>query len=197
MWMWLFGNTDTCNRPEILSLGAYKSPVEALGSQFGGIVIRVYNGSFVWAYDATETVRHFARLCALDAAHAWEIPDITRRYLRTGEASIRLAADLAAKDIIYGPGWSIDPSAAKDAKASTLLLTSTDKADRMSSSGQASWYSARSAAQFAFESTEGRQAAKTDAYGAGWAESFVAQERRLGRMLTTGRKKVHPVRCDK
>ena len=46
--------------------------------------------------DATELLRKFARLCALDVIHLWNAPDIVIRYLKTGDESIRDAAMAAA-----------------------------------------------------------------------------------------------------
>jgi hypothetical protein len=43
-------------------------------------------------FDATDTLRHFERLCALDVIHLWDAPEIVRRYLETGDESIRVAA---------------------------------------------------------------------------------------------------------
>ena len=52
----------------------------------------------LWCYDATEVLRRFARLCALDVLHLWDAPVIVVRYLRTGDESIRAAAWDAALD---------------------------------------------------------------------------------------------------
>ena len=48
--------------------------------------------------DATELLRKFARLCALDVIHLWNAPDIVIRYLKTGDESLRDAARAAARD---------------------------------------------------------------------------------------------------
>ena len=48
--------------------------------------------------DATELLRRFARLCALDVIHLWDAPDVVVRYLKTGDESIRDAAMAAAWD---------------------------------------------------------------------------------------------------
>ena len=46
--------------------------------------------------DVSDTLRLFARDCALDVIHLWNPPDIVVRYLKTGDESIRTAARAAA-----------------------------------------------------------------------------------------------------
>ena len=48
--------------------------------------------------DATDELCAFARWCALSVLHLWDAPDIVRRYLETGDESIRAAAEAAAWD---------------------------------------------------------------------------------------------------
>ncbi len=48
--------------------------------------------------DATGVLRKFARMCAFDAIHLWDAPDIVVRYLKVGDESIRDAAWDAAWD---------------------------------------------------------------------------------------------------
>ena len=52
----------------------------------------------VWRIDATAVLREFARKCALDVIHLWEAPDVVRKYLETGDESLRAAAWDAARD---------------------------------------------------------------------------------------------------
>jgi len=47
--------------------------------------------------DATDVLRKFARLCALDVIDKWDAPDIVVQYLKTGDESIRDAARAAAR----------------------------------------------------------------------------------------------------
>jgi hypothetical protein len=42
--------------------------------------------------DATDILRKFARLCALDIIHLWDAPDVVVEYLKTGNEAIREAA---------------------------------------------------------------------------------------------------------
>lgn len=48
--------------------------------------------------DITNVLRAFARKQALSVAHLWDMPDIVRQYLETGDESIRAAAAYAAAD---------------------------------------------------------------------------------------------------
>ena len=50
------------------------------------------------ASDASEDqIRHFSRLCALDVIHLWDAPEVVRRYLETGDESLRQEARDAAE----------------------------------------------------------------------------------------------------
>ena len=51
--------------------------------------------------DATDLLRKFARLCALDVVHLWEAPEIVILYLKTGDESLREAARIAAWDVAW------------------------------------------------------------------------------------------------
>lgn len=53
--------------------------------------------TILWRIDATEVLREFARRCAIDVAHLWDMPPIVRQYLETGDESIRVAAEAAAR----------------------------------------------------------------------------------------------------
>src|SRR5690606_38437686 len=47
--------------------------------------------------DVSDTLREFARRCALDVIHLWDAPEIVVRYLKTGDETIRDAAWDAAR----------------------------------------------------------------------------------------------------
>lgn len=57
--------------------------------------------------DATGALRSFSRRCALDVIHLWDAPDVVRRYLETGDETIRAAARAAA--------WEAAVAAAREA----------------------------------------------------------------------------------
>ena len=46
--------------------------------------------------DVSNVFRKFARDCALDVAHLWNMPDVVRRYLKTGREDLRAEARDAA-----------------------------------------------------------------------------------------------------
>lgn len=52
----------------------------------------------IWMADAEQTLRAFTRWCALDVAHLWDMPQIVRDFLETGDESLRAAARAAALD---------------------------------------------------------------------------------------------------
>ena len=76
----------------------------------------------VASIDATDLLREFARWCALQVVHLWQCPDVVRRYLETGDESIRVAARdsarasaraawAAAKDAARAAAWDAWDSA--------------------------------------------------------------------------------------
>ena len=68
---------------------------------------RTYLGGGI---DISDTLRLFARKCALDVIHLWNPPDIVVQYLKTGDESLRDAARDAA--------WAAAGNAARDAAIS-------------------------------------------------------------------------------
>jgi hypothetical protein len=64
--------------------------------------------------DATDILRKFARLCALDIIHLWDAPDVVVEYLKTGNEAIREAAWDAVR-AAAGAAWSAW-DAAEDAR---------------------------------------------------------------------------------
>jgi len=69
-------------------------------------------------FDATEILRKFARLCALDVIDLWDSPEIVVRYLKTGDESIRIAARYAAMTAAI--------AAARAAEMYTEMYAATD-----------------------------------------------------------------------
>ena len=61
--------------------------------------------------DARNLLRDFARACALSVVELWSCPEVTRKYLETGDESIRAAARAAAWDA----AWAAARDAARDA----------------------------------------------------------------------------------
>ena len=65
--------------------------------------------------DVSETLRKFARMCALDVVGIWEAPDIVIRYLTTGDKSTRASAFDAAWAVASDAAWDAEWAAAKAA----------------------------------------------------------------------------------
>jgi hypothetical protein len=86
----------------------------------------------LWAYDATEQLRLFARNCALNVANLWEMPAIVREYLETGKEEIRGAAGAAA----WAAAWD----------ASRAAAWAAARASARAAARAAAWDAARDAA---------------------------------------------------
>jgi hypothetical protein len=156
-------------------LHASVDPFDALPYAPGALVCRVECGgevvhggdklvcrerTILWRADATDVLRRFARLCALDVAHLWDAPGVVVRYLRTGDESLRAAARAAA--------WDAARDAARAAAWDAAWAAAWDAAR------DAAWDAARDAA---------RAAAWDATRAAAWDAARDAQSRRLQRML--------------
>lgn len=103
--------------------------------------------------DATPLLRQFAREQALSVLHLWDAPGVVRRYLETGDESLRVAAWAAAWDteaaakIAWTAAWTAegaaDCAAAWDAAWAAARAASRDAADC------AAWNAARIATRVA------------------------------------------------
>ena len=87
--------------------------VEGIGAQDDDKVV-ARRRRIVRRVDVTEPCRAFARQQALSVAHLWAIPEVVRRYLETGEESLRAAARAAAW-AAAGDAWDAARAAARDA----------------------------------------------------------------------------------
>ena len=65
--------------------------------------------------DAEPLLRAFARDEARRVLHLWDAPDVVRKYLDTGDESLRAAARDAAKDAARDAAWAAAWDAAWDA----------------------------------------------------------------------------------
>ena len=92
--------------------------------------------------DATEVLRKFARLCALDVVHLWDAPDVVIEYLKTGKEDLMSEASAVA-------------SAAASASASA-----TASAAAWSAANAAAWSEASTAANNAAWSEASAEARK-------------------------------------
>jgi hypothetical protein len=72
--------------------------------------------TIVAAIDATDLLRGFACSCALDVIDQWDAPDVVRRYLETGDESLRLQA-WDTSDAARDAAWAAARSAADAARS--------------------------------------------------------------------------------
>ena len=151
------GHTYTTDQLPVLcesGLHASTEPLDALGYAPGPIICRVDIGGeivdggdkivgteriVIWMGDATDCLRHFARLCALDVTYLWDAPDVVLRYLHTGDESIRAAARDAAWDATWDATWDAARAAARDAARAAARAAAWDAAR------DAAWDAARAA----------------------------------------------------
>ena len=69
----------------------------------------------LWRIDAESVLREFARKCALQVAHLWEMPAVVRQFLETGDESIRAAASAAARAAVLAAVWDAASAPARAA----------------------------------------------------------------------------------
>ena len=92
--------------------------------------------------DATSLLRGFARMQALKVVHLWNCPDITLRYLKTGDEKIRDAAGAAT--------WDARDAAGDAARAAwAAWVAAWAAADAAWAAADAAWAAARAAADAA------------------------------------------------
>lgn len=154
-------------------LHASKRAIDALYHAPGNIVWRVELGDTIveggdkaaasertylsGGIDASDTLRKFARMCAQDVLHLWNAPEVVKRYLKTGDESLRAAA----WDAAGVADWGAARAAARDARGAR---------------------GARDAARFA-AGVAARYAARDAAWDASLAAARERQNERLHRML--------------
>ena len=89
-------------------------------------------------------LRNFARWCALDVAHLWDMPEDVRQYLETGDESVRSAAETAAWTAARAAAEAAARSAGEAAARSAADLTA--EAAARSAAEAAAWTAADAAA---------------------------------------------------
>jgi len=159
------GETYRVQPPLVLckhGLHASTDPLDALHYAPGTIACRVTMGgeivqdddkmvaterTVIKVADATETLRRFARLCALDVVHLWDAPDIVVKYLRSGNEDIQAAAWAAAR----AAAWAAQAAAWAAARAAAWAAQDAARAARAAAwaAQAAAWAAARAAAQAA------------------------------------------------
>jgi hypothetical protein len=93
--------------------------------------------------NADDLLRAFARKAALSVIHLWDAPDIVRRYLETGDESIRDAAWAAARDAAWAAARAAARGAARDAAWDAAWAAAWDAA--RDAARAAAWDAARDA----------------------------------------------------
>jgi hypothetical protein len=73
-------------------------------------------------------LRQFARWCALSVAHLWDMPDVVRQYLETGDESLRAAARDAAMAAAWDAAWDAARDAARAAARDAAWAAARDAA---------------------------------------------------------------------
>ena len=132
----------------------------------------------LWGYDAAEVLKEFSRKVALDAVlKHWNekkfgaFPEITRKWLETGDESLRSAAESAAQSAAESAAWFAAESAAESAAWSAAE----------SAARSAAWSAAWSAAE---------SAARSAAWSAAWSAARSANNKTLTKMIMDGRPKI-------
>ena len=154
--------------------------------------------------DVSETLRKFARMCALDVVGIWEAPEVVIRYLKTGDKSMldtaldaaRAAAWAAARDdawaAAHGAAYDAAKAAARDAAYGDALDTAyADALDTaLDTAPAAALAAARATARAAARATAlaaaksaAKYAARDAAYTASWDEARRKQNKRLTKMI--------------
>jgi len=172
---------------ELCASGLHASErlIDALEHASGPILCRVQMGgtikkdsdklvarqrTILWRIDSTDVLRKFARQCALDVAHLWDMPPVVRQYLETGDESIIDAAKAARTAVKIAWGAIGFGSAATSEAAKAAAMYAFAVVDR-----GASWaaveYSALEAAREAARAAAWNAAS----YGAQGAASIAAR----------------------
>jgi len=138
--------------------------------------------------DATELLRRFSRMCALDVIHLWDAPDVVVRYLKTGDESLMEAAWSAAwdtRDAAREAAWSAARSVGWDTRDAAMSAA-------MSAARSAAWTAAWASAWAAARSI-GWDAARSVGWDAAsaiaWDTALRRQRVRLARMVNQAFKK--------
>jgi hypothetical protein len=99
-------------------------------------------------FDATDLLRADARASALSVIHLWKAPDVVKRYLETGDESIKVKARTAAYAAAYayaaGDAASAAAAAASDGAAAAYAAAAADAAADAADAADAAAYAARS-----------------------------------------------------
>jgi len=142
--------------------------------------------TILWRVRGDELLRLFARCCAMDVDHLWDMPAVVRQYLVTGDERLRIASATCAS----AAGLTY-PAAADAARAALYAASSACAA---AFAGYAAWsaYAAAASSPNASSAADAADAAAwavSDAnadHTAAWAQA--AQNDRLTAMVEAAHK---------
>ena len=178
---------------ELCASGLHASErlIDALNYAPGPILCRVQMGgtikkesdklvarqrTILWRVNSTDVLRKFARQCALDVAHLWNMPPVMKQYLETGDERLRAAASDAA--------WAAARDAARAAASDAARAAASDAAsDAARDAARAAAWAAAWAAASDAASDAASVAARAAASDAAWAAASDAQNTRLTEMV--------------
>jgi hypothetical protein len=106
--------------------------------------------TIVWRAKVKRLISAFARQQALKVAHLWEIPDVVRQYLETGDESLRLAAANAAASAATSAAYATSATnAAAYAAAYATSAAYATASDAAYAAASAAYATASDAAAYA------------------------------------------------
>lgn len=99
---------------------------DVVGRQDDKLVCR--SRTVEWRLDGEQVLRDFARRVALDVADLWDMPDVVRGFLETGNENQRIAARAAARDASRAAVARGDVAAAGAGEAARAAAARTHEA---------------------------------------------------------------------
>jgi hypothetical protein len=141
--------------------------------------------TIIWRVDGTDLLCVFARSCALDVAHMWDMPPVVREYLETGREDLRAAANDAA----YAAYAAANAARVAANAAANAAIYATNAARVAANAARVATYAANAAAYAA------RVAANAAANAAIYATNAarVAQNKRLTAAYAAQNKRLTPL----
>ena len=130
-------------------------------------------------FDATDTLRAFARWCALSVIHKWDAPQVVRDYLTTGDESLRDVARAAA----WGATWDAERAATELAAAWDAARAAAERAAERDIARGAVWDAAWESERAAAERGVAWNAARGVAWSAARAAARDAQRKQFNAMV--------------
>lgn len=93
-----------------------------------------------WRLDGEDLLRDFARRVALDVANLWDMPDVVRKFLETGNENYRVAARAAAREAprAYAARDNVEAAAAGEAARAAAARTHAARATGLAAAWAAS-----------------------------------------------------------